>query len=65
MRINRMKLAEELVRKDLTQAELAEMAGVSRVTISNVKNGKSCSDSVGFKIAKALGVDVKDILEEA
>lgn len=64
MRVDRMKLAAELVRKDLTQAELAKIAGVSRITISNVKNGKSCSDAVGFKIARALGVDVKEILEE-
>lgn len=64
MRINRMKFAKEIVRKDLTQAELAKLSGVSRITISNVKNGKSCSDAVGFKIARALGVDVRELLEE-
>ena len=36
---------------------------VSRVTINYIKGGKSCSDEVGQKIAKALGVDVTEIIE--
>lgn len=63
MRIDRIKLVSELTRQDLTQSRLAEMSGVSRVTIGYIKAGKSCTDEVGRKIAKALGVDVTEIIE--
>lgn len=63
MRINRIKLVAELTRQDMTQRRLAELAGVSRATINYIKSGKSCSDEVGKKIAEALGVNVKEIIE--
>lgn len=64
MRINRIKLVTELARRDMTQSKLAELAGVSRVTVNYIKSGKSCTDEVGHKIAKALGVDVTEIIEQ-
>lgn len=64
MRINRIKLVTELARRDMTQSKLAELAGVSRVTVNYIKSGKSCTDEVGHKIAKALGVDVAEIIEQ-
>lgn len=63
MRIDRFKLTTELMRQDMTQTKLAEKAGVSRVTVNGIKSGRSCSDEVGKKIAKALGVDVMEIIE--
>lgn len=63
MRIDRIKLIAELTRQDMTQKRLAELAGVSRGTINYIKGGKSCSDEVGQKIAKALNCNVTDILE--
>lgn len=63
MRIDRVKFVSEMTKRDLTQCKLAEMSGVSRVTIGYIKAGKSCSDKVGKKLAKALGVDVQDIIE--
>ena len=59
------KVKEHRGQLGLSQKQLAEKSGVSRATVNYIKSGKSCSDSVGFKIAKALGVDVKEILEEA
>lgn len=64
MRIDRIKLVTELVRQDLTQSQLAERAGVSRMTVNSVKCGKSCSDRVGIKIADALGVPIEKLLEK-
>lgn len=64
MRIDRIKLVTELARRDMTQAKLAELSGVSRATINYIKGGKRCSDEVGKKIAKALGVDVTEIIEQ-
>ena len=34
MRIDRIKLATELAKRDMTQTRLAELAGVSRTTIN-------------------------------
>ena len=64
MRIDRIKFVAELARRDMTQKRLSELSGVSRTTLNCIKNGKSCSDKVGHKIAQALGVDVTEILKE-
>lgn len=63
MRIDRVKLVAELARQDMNQKQLAEKAGISRVTVNNIRGGKSCSDEIGHKIAKALNVPLKSILE--
>ena len=64
MRIDQVKLVAELARRDMTQAKLAELSGVSRATINYIKGGKSCSDEVGVKIADALGIPVQKLIEK-
>lgn len=64
MRLDRIKMITLLMEKDWNINKLSEQSGVSRVTISYIKNGKNCSDEVGIKIAKALNVRVQDLLEE-
>ncbi len=63
MRIDRIKLITELAKRDMTQKRLAELSGVSRATINYVRAGKSCTDEVGQKIAQALGVTTKELIE--
>lgn len=63
MRIDRVKFVAAMTKRDMTQTRLAELAGVSRVTVNGIKAGRSCSDAVGEKNAAALGVDVTEILE--
>lgn len=63
MRIDRIKLVTELIKQEMTQKQLAEKAGVSRVTVNGIKSGRSCSDETAGKIAKAFGVDVTEIIE--
>ena len=63
MRIDRIKLVTELIKQEMTQKQLAEKAGVSRVTVNGIKSGRSCSDETAGKIAKALCVDVTEIIE--
>lgn len=58
MRINRKQLAIAMIERDLNVNGLAQKCKVSRTTISNIKNGKSCSTETGLKIAKALGVNI-------
>ncbi len=62
MRIDRVKFAAALARADLNVKQLAERSGVSRVTISSVKTGKSCSKDTADKLARILG---RDIIQDA
>ncbi|MBM6897763.1 helix-turn-helix transcriptional regulator [Pseudoflavonifractor capillosus] len=58
MRINREKFVVALVRHDLNGNELAERAGVSRGTVTAVKNGKSCSKETAKKLSAVLGQEI-------
>lgn len=62
MRIDRVKFATELTKKDMTLTKLSELSGVSRISLSNIKSGKSCSDATGEKIAKALNVSIEKLI---
>ena len=64
MRIDRVKFAAALAREDISCLELAKRAGLSRVTITNVKSGKSCSKTTAQRLATGLGVALTDILPE-
>lgn len=63
MRVDRCKLSLELMKRDITQKQLAEMCGISRATISGIACGRSCNDKTGYKIAQALGVELDNLLE--
>lgn len=63
MRVDRCKLSLELMKRDMTQKQLADMCGVSRATISGIACGRSCNDKTGYKIAQALGVELDNLLE--
>ena len=61
MRINREKLAVAMIRRDMTQKRLAELSGVSRMTVTAVAGGKSCSKETADKLCAVLG---REIIEE-
>lgn len=61
MRIDRGKLAAILRTRDITQTQLAEKACISRMTVSNVLCGRSCSTETAQKVADALQIPVEDI----
>ena len=42
MRIDRFKFRMELLKRGMTQTQLAKQAGVTRATINNIACGKSC-----------------------
>ncbi|MDN0062073.1 helix-turn-helix transcriptional regulator [Mediterraneibacter glycyrrhizinilyticus] len=52
-----------MARQDITQLQLAKLTGTSRVTISSVQNGRSCSSKTAVKIADALKVPLETLLE--
>jgi len=64
MRIDRVKLIAEMARQDMTVYKLAEITGISRATITGIRGGKKCYDSIGNSIANALGVNAQDLKED-
>lgn len=64
MRIDRVKLIAEMARQEIRVQELADKAGVSRVTITGMRGGKSCTENSVKHVAKALGVPVESLLED-
>ena len=64
MRIDKVKFATELARADVSAKELASGTGVSRVTISAIKSGKSCASDTAKKHADGLGVAVADLVHQ-
>jgi len=65
MKLNIVKLRSEIARNEVNLKMLSEKCGVSRNTLSAINAGKSCGFIALGKIAKALGVDPADLLEEA
>lgn len=64
MRIDRVKLIAEMARQEIRVQELADKAGVSRVTITGMRGGKSCTENSVKHVAKALGIPVESLLED-
>ena len=64
MRIDKVKFATELARADVSVKELAIRTGVSRVTISAIKSGKSCANDTAKKLAAGLGFAVADLVQQ-
>lgn len=61
-----MTLKVKRIIAGLTQKELAEKAGVSRITISTIERGEAESVTVGTlkKLAKALDCKASDFLDD-
>jgi len=59
-----MRLEEVMVEKGISKRKLTKLAGVNRITLYNLLNGKDCRLSTLRKIAKALGVKVTDLLKD-
>lgn len=58
------RIQEILDKKDMTQAELAELTGMSLAHINRIINGKSEPDKTVAKIAEALDVPVHALYSE-
>jgi putative transcriptional regulator len=53
--VNRLRVAR--AERDLSQEQLAQVAGVSRQTISSIETGQYCpSTLLAFRLARVLGV---------
>ena len=63
MTIDREKVNIILARKRVTVSALCESAGFSRNRFYIVMNSKNVSPKTAGRVAKALGVDVTEIIE--
>lgn len=61
MRIDRVKFAAALAANDLNGKMLSEVTGLSRGTITAVKNGKSCSEQTAKKLVAVLGCEILEV----
>ena len=59
------RLKRTMTRHCISQAQLAEMSGISQATISNYLNGKNMPDILKLnRLARALNVDVPELLKD-
>lgn len=63
MKLDKMKFIAALTAKGITMAKLSEISGVSKATLSAAKNGKTCAYITAVKIARALEIDVMELIE--
>lgn len=64
MKISTQKLELLLARKQMTAGELAKRSGVCRQNISTIRGRGTCMPATLAKLAKGLGVDPADLIEE-
>ena len=64
IKIDELKFKIMLLKKSITQTELSKISEVSRTTINSIASGKTCNLETGQKIADALKIELKDILQE-
>lgn len=63
MRVNRKKLMLEMARKCMGTAEITKKAEMPRGTFIKVLAGENVMPATAGKVARALGVDVTEIIE--
>ena len=64
MKINKKALSLAMARACLNRRELAEKAGVSEPTLQGVITRRSVRPATLGKVARALGVDPLEIMEQ-
>lgn len=62
MRINAHSVRIMLARREMTSAELASKAGLCKQAISTIMTRGTCEPKTLGKIARALEVDVEDLI---
>lgn len=64
MRMSRKKVNIALARKQMTVTELAESYGVSRARMNVILNSQVVTPVCAGRVAKALDVDVTEIIDQ-
>ena len=64
MKISKIKLELEMSKQLLRQQDLADLSGISRQTLSAIMNGRNCKPNILGKVAQALKVEPREIIED-
>ncbi len=64
MKINQFEIVLLLAEKEMTRSELAQECGVTKQCISGLLSRGTCAEKTAGKLAKVLGVSVKEIARE-
>ena len=64
MRLSIRRIEVFIAEKLMTLGEFCKTAHISQRTIANIKKGRLVQTKTAGKLAAALGVDVRDILED-
>ena len=65
MKLDYSKIYALMADQELTQKKLSELSGYSCNAVRNaIKGNVNCKPATAGKIARALGVDVTEILED-
>ena len=64
MRIDSIKIKLLMAEQGINQSILAERCGISRQNVSAMLGRGTCSVPTVGKLAKALGVDAREIIKE-
>ena len=64
MKINKKKIQIAMARNCMNTVDLQKTTGMPRPTVDNVVAGKNVRPGTVGRIAKALGVDVTEIIEQ-
>ena len=64
MKINKKKIQIARARNCMNTVDLQKTTGMPRPTVDNVVSGKNVRPGTVGRIAKALGVDVTEIIEQ-
>lgn len=62
--LDKKKIEILQARNGVPSEALPTLTGLTGITIRNMKNGKPCKPVSVHKLAKALGVDVTEILKD-
>lgn len=61
--VDRVKVIAQMARLDITGEELAQKAGVGRSSVIKMRKGQAVWRTTAQHVARALGVDVSELLE--
>lgn len=62
MKIDRKKMICSMLDAGMNNKQLSESSGVSITRISNIRNGNNTTYETAVKIAKALKIDVQELI---
>lgn len=64
MKIDVHKIKLILAEEEMTQTDLAEKCGISRQNLNNMLTRGTCVPKTVGRLARGLGVDVREIVKE-